>query len=398
MDLLLTGLRWQNENQKHEGDIRSRGGVISEISSGLIPNKREKVLAFDNHFIYPGLINGHDHLEMNLYPRMPASQASRDKPPYGNYTEWGNDIYKPGESPIKEVEKVSLADRLLWGGIKNLISGATTVVHHNPWKRILSSENFPVKVLKEYAWAHSLAFGKDILKSFPKKADVPFVIHAAEGIDELAFTEIAQLNALGLLQNNTVLIHAVALAEHDINSIVKSGASIVSCPASNFFLFNRTIDIKKLTPIIKIALGSDSTLTGSPTLLSEMQFAFQAGLASPEEIFNLVTVTPAKIFNLPAPRVTLGSAADLFILPTGHENYFENLVHSTSPQIELVIVQGEPRFGGESVASKLGFKTYFAHVYGIRKWFYCDVANLKRRIVKITGDTVEANPLWQMIS
>src|SRR6185295_10226391 len=122
----------------------------------------------------------------------------------------GSDIYKPHETPIREIEKVSINDRLLWGGVKNLISGVTIVVHHNPWKRILSSGKFPVKVLQRYAWSHSLSFGKNILKSFPKKTSIPFIIHAGEGIDEMAFDEVKKLKSMGLLKSNTVLIHAVA--------------------------------------------------------------------------------------------------------------------------------------------------------------------------------------------
>src|SRR6185436_9888811 len=132
------------------------------------------------------------------------------KPPYKNYREWGTDIYKPKESPIKEIEKVNLKDRLLWGGLKNLISGVTTVVHHNPWNRFISSSDFPTKVLKKYSWAHSLGFGKNIAKSFPKDSKIPFVIHAAEGVDEIAYGEINKLAEVGLLKRNTVLIHAVA--------------------------------------------------------------------------------------------------------------------------------------------------------------------------------------------
>src|SRR5688572_5622474 len=118
MDLLLKGLTWVQEKFPVQGDVRIKKGLITEINSTLEPEKREQVLRFSNHYVYPGLINAHDHLEMNLYPKL-------GNPPYQNFIDWGNDVYKPTKSPIKEIEKVDIDDRLLWGGVKNLISGVT---------------------------------------------------------------------------------------------------------------------------------------------------------------------------------------------------------------------------------------------------------------------------------
>src|SRR6185436_3788848 len=114
MDLLLKGLTWKSG----AGDVRIRHSRVSAIGENLAPSKKDLVVQFKNHWLYPGFINAHDHLEMNLYPRL-------GHPPYGDYTEWGNDIYKPAESPLIEIEKVDIDDRLMWGGLKNLISGAT---------------------------------------------------------------------------------------------------------------------------------------------------------------------------------------------------------------------------------------------------------------------------------
>jgi cytosine/adenosine deaminase-related metal-dependent hydrolase len=136
-------------------ELRIGDDRIQEIAFNLSPVKDEIRLEFNNAIAFPGLINSHDHLEMNLYPKLGA-------PPYANYVEWANDIYKPTQSPIKEIEKLPIEDRLLWGGVKNLISGVTTVVHHNPWHRFLGKEKFPVSVLKKIAWAHSLQLGKKI--------------------------------------------------------------------------------------------------------------------------------------------------------------------------------------------------------------------------------------------
>lgn len=389
MDLLLKGLTWKQNSNLMKGDVRISKGLIREIDSNLNPQKKEHVLNFSNHYLYPGLINAHDHLEMNLYPRM-------GKPPYNNYIEWGTDIYKPKESPIKEIEKVNLKDRLLWGGIKNLVSGVTTVVHHNPWNRLLSSNDFPVHVLKKYSWAHSLGFGKNIVKSFPKDR-LPFVIHAAEGVDETAHKEISKLDALGLIKRNTVLIHAVAASDLNIETLRTNHASVIWCPSSNYFLFNKTAPINKLKNTVKIALGSDSTLTGLPTLLDEMRFAAQTGFADAEEIYNQVTLNPALIFNIPKPGIEVNKPPDLFIVPITNKNYVQNLIQTQPSSIELVLLQGEPRLCDDSIATDLGLKKNRVIVQGKQKWIFLDVHSLKKRIQKVTGKTVEENPLWKLI-
>lgn len=390
MDLLLKELSWQTGAKIVKGDIRIRKGIIAEIGGNLAASKREHSITFNNHFIYPGLINAHDHLEMNLYPRL-------GNPPYNSYIDWGNDIYKPKESPIKEIEKVPIKDRLLWGALKNLVSGVTTVVHHNPWNRFMSSKEFPVRVLKKYAWAHSVGFGKNILRSFPKNPATPFIIHAAEGVDETAHHEVSKLSGLGLLKSNTVLIHGIALKDETISALQTAGASVVWCPASNDFLFKKTAPVDKLKKAVKIALGSDSTLTGSPTLLDEMRSALQTGLATKSEIYTMVTLNPAKIFSLHQPAIEINKQADIFILPVHHNDYIENLINSKSSEIELVLINGNPEYSSEPVAKELSLKKTFVNVNGIPKWFRTDVLHLKKKIQKTTGNVVENNPLWQLI-
>ena len=54
--------------------------IPAEFSSGQVD--------LEDYLILPGLINAHDHLEFNLFPRLGNG-------PYPNYEEWANDIYRP---------------------------------------------------------------------------------------------------------------------------------------------------------------------------------------------------------------------------------------------------------------------------------------------------------------
>src|SRR6187551_2021883 len=154
MQLLLRSLRWHDGHGVVAGDVRLRNGVITDVAEALEPRKNYQVGNFSGSFLYPGFINAHDHLEMNLYPKL-------GNPPYNDYVDWAKAIYAPAQSPIREIEKLRIQTRLLWGGMKNLIAGVTAVAHHNPWHSSLK-KNFPARVIR-IAWAHSLAFEKGVI-------------------------------------------------------------------------------------------------------------------------------------------------------------------------------------------------------------------------------------------
>jgi hypothetical protein len=316
-------------------------------------------------------------------------------PPYHNYTEWAKDIYKPKETPIKEIESVDREDRLLWGGIKNLISGVTTVVHHNPSHRMLSKKDFPVRVV-ETMWAHSLAFEKNIKKKFTKEKK-PFVIHAAEGTDEFAQNEIYKLNELGLLKQNTVLIHAVGLNEQNAKLIEQTNASIVWCPSSNVFLFGETLPLKKIKNKVKVALGSDSTMTGPATLLDEMRAAHNSGLASINHVYEMVTEIPATIFQLEAVQIEIGKTADFWITPTNGENYFKSIFKIEPVNINGVFVGGEMRFGDLDLATKLNANGFQFRVQGEVKWCAYNIPELQKRIAAKAKGACSENSLWKLL-
>lgn len=390
MDLLLKNLSWHNGNRKISGDVRISGETISETGENLFPKTGELVEHFDGDYLYPGLINAHDHLEMNVYPKL-------GNPPYQNYVEWAKDIYNPKQSPIREIEKIDIKTRLAWGGLKNLISGATTVVHHNPWHGLLGKSKFPVNVPEIY-WAHSLALEKNLSKKIPYDNKAPFVIHAAEGVDTLAFSEITALDALKILTNDTVLVHSIALSDEQIQLLAARQCAVVWCPASNLYMFNQTAFINKLKYKVKLLLGSDSTLTGSPTLLHEMKAAQKTQLATPFEIHAMVSNTPALVFNLPNPSIATRCLADFFIAPSIKEDYFENLLAVEPRDISLVVRRGLPRLINATKDWQWSKLKHPVTVQGVQKSCDVDVPSLRREIAKkVPSEILERNALWNLL-
>jgi cytosine/adenosine deaminase-related metal-dependent hydrolase len=374
------------------GDLRIRKGRIIERAKGLAPRNREQVLDFSGYLALPGLINSHDHLGLNLFPRM-------GRPPYPNFYAWAEDIYHPDESPIRDVLQVSLADRLWWSAYKNLISGVTTVIHHDPYYRKVFSRKFPIKILKNYGWAHSLGYGDNVLRAFKKSRGKPFIIHAAEGADDKSSQEIGKLENLGVLGATTVIVHGIAFTEKQIQKLSGTGLGLIWCPASNQFLYCKNAPISQMKGFIQIALGTDSTLSGSPTLLDELRAANNTGMASPPELLEMVTSNAASIFDLRIGTGTLeeGAPADVFLLPDIGKTVPITLLDATSKDVTLVLVDGEPRLLDKAVVEKLGHEIN-ATVEGTPKWIYGKVPELKKRIQEGVGiDILSKNPLWNLI-
>jgi cytosine/adenosine deaminase-related metal-dependent hydrolase len=300
-------------------------------------------LDLSGFLVLPGLINAHDHLEMNLLPRL-------GRGPYPNAYRWAEDIYHPEKPPVKQHLAIPKAVRFRWGAIKNLLSGVTTVGHHNNLHAVVRGEDFPLRVLQDFCWAHSIRFSPDWQRraqTTPK--DWPFIIHAAEGTDESAGNEIPAMAQAGALAESTVLVHGVGIVSRDLSMVAKRGASIVWCPSSNCFTLGRTLDAAVLNAGIPIALGSDSAMTAEGDLLDELRVARRS--VSVDRLFEMVTSVPARIFKLPFGfgRICHGGPADLLVVDDDGTTPAESLL-SKHPQ--LVLVKGRRVLLSASFAAK----------------------------------------------
>ena len=334
-------------NAQGGGAVRMGGSRIVALDAAARGGDLRVDLSGDR--VLPGLINAHDHLQLNALPRL----KYRDR--YSSATQWIADI-----GPKLMIDPMFVANgavprdqRLLVGGLKNLLSGVTTVAHHDPCYGPLLDERFPVRVQSRYGWSHSLPLdgAEAVARSFRQTPPRwPWIIHAAEGVDDAAGAEFDQLDALGCLHSNTVLVHGVALSERQQRRLVATGAALVWCPTSNLHLFDRTPDIRALFDARRLALGSDSRISGQRDLLAELRVARAVSALDDAELESLVTDRAAEVFRI-ADRGVLapGALADVVVLPAGLP-----LSRASRADVRLVLVGGVPRYADPDLARALG--------------------------------------------
>jgi cytosine/adenosine deaminase-related metal-dependent hydrolase len=175
-------------------------------------------------------------------------------------------------------------------------------------------------------------------------------VHAAEGVDVEARAEIETLHTMACLRANTVLVHGVALDAERAERVLSAGASLVWCPTSNDFLFGVTADVRRFSQKRRVALGTDSRLSGEGDLLDELRAACRTRQLSAEALVRTVTSSAAVMLRLSeAGTLAAGKAADLVVLRRRAGDPFDSVVASTRDDVRLTMIGGVPLVGGREM-------------------------------------------------
>jgi 5-methylthioadenosine/S-adenosylhomocysteine deaminase len=315
--------------------------------------------AFKDSFVYPALINVHDHMRGNYLPKV--------GPPAGTYYvrchDWEKDL-RASKLVAAERARVSEEDCYYLSAYKNLFSGVTTVNDHFPHK---INEQYipllPIRVIRHYTLHHeptsySLPWGEgiEIEHQRARKLNQPFIIHMEEGFDAEYQRGLDLVEELECLDDHNVHIHCVGYSDADIAKTRKAGATVVWCPDSNMFMYNLTCKIRKIVEAgINVALGTDSTATGSLNLLEELRFARSVYRRMYGEeidaklLFDMVTVNPAKAFRMSREIGSLedGKLADVLVAKQKDDDPWESLLKTEIEDIDLLVLEGDPVFGSK---------------------------------------------------
>jgi cytosine/adenosine deaminase-related metal-dependent hydrolase len=337
------------------GTLRVQGSRIAALD--VRPEKTDLVIDLKGDRLLPGLINAHDHLQLNSLPAHESPQF------YRHARDWIAEVDARRRSDPQFEAGVAVArdERLFLGGIKNLLSGVTTVAHHDPLYPFLTDGDCPISVVCDYGWSHSLYIDgeQDVVDSHRSTpAEWPWIVHAAEGVDEEAANEFERLDALGCLRSNTLLVHGIALNESQRLRLMNAAAGLIWCPSSNMYLFGKTAEVRELIARNRVALGTDSRLSGARDLLDELKLASELAGLDEATLESLVTKTSAALLRLSdrgalRPRLR----ADLLVLPAA-----AGLGNTTRRDVRMLMIDGIVRYGDGECALRAAPKRGWADV------------------------------------
>jgi cytosine/adenosine deaminase-related metal-dependent hydrolase len=320
------------------GSLRIRGARIAALD--VDPEAKDAVVDLDGGRLLPGLINAHDHLQLNSLPEHETPKF------YRHARHWiaEVDARRHTDSQFEAGASVARDERLLFGGLKNLLSGVTTVAQHDPLYPFLTQAGYPISVVREYGWSHSLYIDgeQSVAESYrTTPAAWPWIVHAAEGQDQEAANEFERLEALGCLGPNTLLVHGIALDQAQRARLEAAGSALIWCPSSNMRLFGKTAQVADLVSKDRVALGTDSRLSGARDLLDELRVAANLSAMDEDALEGLVTEVSATLLHLPdRGALRPGLRADLLVLPAG-----TSLRDTTRSAVRLVMIDGIARYG-----------------------------------------------------
>jgi 5-methylthioadenosine/S-adenosylhomocysteine deaminase len=374
------------------GQVEIRNGLIAKVLAGEHASDADEIIEADGCALLPGFINTHAHSHSSL-TRGSAEGVALD--------EW---------LAVIEAEQSRLTEEQLYVGAlatyaEALLSGTTAVMDMCLFPRIAyraardigiraviapyvaDTKPFTPTLEQTEVLLDEAAADDDRVRAFVGLHDLESCsddqiragvalaqryatglhLHCAETERQVERTRsrtgrtpVAQLAALGVLGNRTVLAHCVWVDDDDRRLLAETGTHVAHCPHANLKLGSGIAPIVDLRRRgVNVTLATDGAKANNrldPFDVMKFASLLQKGVLrdpaalSPREILNMATHCGAAALDIPAGAVTPGLAADLILVrldafhtqPMAPEAAPTNLVHAArGSDVVLSMVAGE---------------------------------------------------------
>lgn len=375
------------------GQVHIKNGVIVAIKTASAAIPPGAIVIDTRGYIYPGLMDLHNHLEYNFVPLYSVPKHSE------NHDDWpSGKAYDVGvNNPWKVATDANIYNRsdeaFKFAEVRAMIGGATTSqgADNNPaisktLVRNVELENFGVDAVGQRSFTIDKLFWEHLAEQRDRiKAQVAWINHCAEGIDEYARKEFdnpaydpskpfhMKTNRPGLVQADLVWpglvgVHCTALTEDDFKkwkSITGGPPKIVWSPVSNILLYGKTTDVaaaKRQGALI--ALGTDWAPSGTKNMLWELKAVDRLNktklnnLFTEQQILEMATVNAAKMvgWEKKVGKLEVGMVADILVVDDmrpAQGGGYRNLLMAIEQNVQLVMVGGNPLYGDEAHLKRL---------------------------------------------
>lgn len=367
------------------GDVVTREGVLPDYYVVVTDEKISAITPFapmdtpeieTGGVIFPGLVDGHGHVEYNHIPLADLGKRYQDRDQWPKASRYRTLV----KAPKAAASSAGMQCEALRHGEARALVGGTTAIQGTPLTscarslvRNLEGVNFCQDRVRQNVTdigGFSRAYGGHLSAADSIKRDLAanrldaFVVHAGEGIDEHERVEWDQLVAQGLAVPQLVMIHGTAFGERELTAAGQVGAKLIWSPLSNLLLYGRTTDIPTaITAGVLVALGTDWAPSGSANLLGELKVADRVnqrewkGFLSDQQLVDMVTINPATAYGLDRfiGTIEVGKYADLMVVAKqpGLTPY-RDLIDARPEDVLMVTISGDPLFGDPTLMDAAG--------------------------------------------
>lgn len=329
-----------------------------------------------NGVIYPGLVDGHGHVEYNHIALADLGKRYQDRDQWPKASKYKTLV----KDPKNAVTAAGLQCEALRHGEARALVGGTTAIQGTPLTscvrslvRNIEGTNFCQDKVRQNVTDIS-GFGKSISgqPSFADsiKRDIAsqrldaFAVHAGEGIDQHELDEWTQLKSFGLAVPQLVMIHTTAFGPKEYAEVGQVGAKVIWSPLSNLLLYGKTDDIPSaIAAGVNVSIGTDWAPSGSANLLGELKVADRVnqkqwgGFLSDDQLIKMVTSNPAKAYALDKfiGTIEVGKYADLMVVAKqpGLTDQ-RDLINARPQDVLFVTISGDPLFGDQGLMDAAG--------------------------------------------
>ena len=381
------------------GAVAIQGSKIVDV--GLYPSIRSSgtspIHDLGEAVLTPGLVNAHTHLDLT------SSADSVQRTP--KFTDWifqivGKRTPSTVKPSVREGVQQSLTGGVTTVGDIDGTGGSMQILRDTPIRKVVFFEVLGFSGERAAMGLTRLATylgappASDSLLTFALSPHAPYstsaeiyrqcvasglsvCTHIAETKEELEFlssgtgafldyleafgistaewvppqlTPVQYMETLGVLREDSLLVHCNYLTDADLGLLAESGASVVFCPRSHHYFYHIDHPVLQLIESgINVAIGTDSLASNwSLSLLDELQFlARTQPCLRPETLFDMVTCNGAKALGLEqVGRLEKDWQADIIAvkIPNDGRPAIEQILDSSSENL-LTVVGGKVCYG-----------------------------------------------------
>lgn len=353
-------------------------GTVAAVTRGRAAGPAHlagaRVVDVGSRLVVPGFVDLHNHLAYNTLPLWAEPSRTR---PWAHHDAWPGAPTYAAKVTWPAYAFITAAPEALLAYVETkAIVGGTTSIQGSPPKnrprdgwlvRNIEDERFGTK--EDLVLASTLTLDSTALADRARRMVPPtnrgFIYHCAEGAPgSIVAREFTAARAAGCLLPTFVGVHLTALTATDWASWTTPGALAWS-PLSNLWLYGVTTDVLAARRAgVKVCLGSDWAPSGSRSVLGELKVARLVsdrsgwGLTD-ADLVRMVTANPGDALATPwrrqAGRLQPGALGDVVVLAAKRRaDPFRTIVDAAEKDVELVVVDGVPRYGTPELMASAG--------------------------------------------